>query len=74
MNYTDILNYIVGLWPVAETVLEVLGGAVILGLTYVKLTPNVKDDAFIAKMESMPVIGKLLKAIKSFSPIERKKK
>lgn len=67
-----MLAMLVGLHPAVPLVLSALGSLVILGGTYVALTPTQDDDKWFAKLEEMPVVGQLLKALKAFSPIQRK--
>lgn len=71
---TALLTWLTTLSPWVTTALAVLGGLVILGQTYVALTPTQKDDAWWAKMEATPLVGWILKGVRSFSPIQRKEK
>lgn len=72
MGIEAVLGMLVAKFPAVGFVLMGLGGLVVIGLVYVKLTPNVEDDALVAKIEAMPIVGDLLKALKSFSPVQRK--
>ena len=68
----SFLVILAGLHPAIPLVLAGLGGLVILGQAYVALTPTQDDDAWFAKLEAMPMLGQILKAVKSFAPIQRK--
>lgn len=68
------LMTLAGLHPVVPLVLSALGSLVILGGAYVAITPTQEDDAWFSKLEEMPVVGMILKALKAFSPIQRKDK
>ena len=71
-DWTAILNWGIEQAPIVGTILMILGGLVVVGSLYVKLTPNVKDDAWWAKLESTPLLGDIMKAIVAFSPFNRK--
>jgi len=71
-DWSAILDWLVLQAPVAGTVLMILGGLVVVGTLYVRLTPNLEDDAFLAKLEAMPILGDILKVIVRFSPFQRK--
>lgn len=72
MEVTQILNFLVSKWPVAELVLQVLGALVVAGYVYVKVSASQSDDALLKKLEAMPLVGSLLKALMAFSPVQRK--
>lgn len=67
-----LLDYLVQAVPFGKTVLMALGGLVVAGGVYVKLTPTQADDAWYAKLESMPIVGGFFKALVKFSPLSRK--
>ena len=73
----DIIGFIIGMilkFPVGMLVLSALGTLVVLGQTYIFLTPTQDDDAWYAKMEAIPLVGQILKALAKFAPIQRKEK
>jgi len=70
----QILVFLVGLHPAIPVVLAALGGLVVLGQAYVIMTPTKEDDAWFAKLETVPVLGQLLKALTAFAPVQRKDK
>jgi len=72
MELEPIVQWLAGLHPVVHVVLVVLGSLVVLGGVYVKLTPTQSDDAWFAKLEAIPVLGALLRALVKFSPVARK--
>ena len=67
-----IINYLIGLNPVIPVVLSALGGLVVLGQSYIALTPTQADDKWYADLEKKPVIGQALEILKRFAPIQRK--
>jgi hypothetical protein len=72
MELDVILDLIVKQFPAISGVLIILGSLVVLGQIVVVFTPSTKDDAAWAKIEAMPVIGMLLKAVTKFSIIQKK--
>lgn len=77
MDFAQLYALLVSLLPVQvvsyiHMVLVALGALVVLGLAYVKITPTQDDDAWFSKLESIPILGSLLKFLVSFSPIQRK--
>lgn len=72
MDLDFIFSWLVSQFPLAGTILQVLGALVVLGYSYVLITPTQTDDAWFAKLEAIPLLGAVLKAIKAFSPIQRK--
>lgn len=68
------LTYLQTAWGPASYVLMSLGGAVVLGQVYVAATPSKKDDAWLKKIEAIPVLGHFLKALKKFAPLQKKAK
>jgi len=67
-----ILDYLSLLHPYIGYALMGLGTLTIVGQSYVMITPNQKDDAWFSKLESVPVMGAFIRAVKSFAPIQRK--
>jgi len=72
MDFTAILSYLAVSFPIIGTVLIALGGLVVAGATVVAITPSKSDDKYLESLEAKPIIGPLLKAIKAFSPIQKK--
>lgn len=50
------------------------GALTVLGYGYIKLTPTQDDDQWLQKMEAKAWVGSLLRALKAYSPIQRKEK
>ncbi len=69
-----MLESILNEYPAITAILSGLGTLVVLGYAYVKATPSKSDDAYVAKLEKNAIVGPILKALKAFSPVERKKK
>lgn len=72
MDINAIVNFLIGKWPVVGVILQVLGALVVVGYTYVKISPSPKDNELILKLEGIPIVGQILKVLISFSPIQRK--
>lgn len=72
MDWSIILTWVQPLSPMVGYVLMALGGLVVLGSAYVKITPTQDDDAWFAKLEAIPILGSLLQALVAFSPFQRK--
>ena len=74
MDLYQLLTFLQGLSPYATYVLMALGSLVVIASIYVKLTPNPKDDEFLAQLEAKPFIGDLLRALVRFSVVARVEK
>lgn len=72
MDIGSILPWLASLHPIVPVVLAGLGGLVVIGQVYVAVTPSKSDDGALAKLEGIPVLGGLLKALASFAPIQKK--
>ena len=68
-----VLQYLASLHPTIPLVLAGLGALVVMGQTYVAVSASKKDDAWLLKLEAKPFLGPILKALKSFAPIQKKK-
>lgn len=53
-------------------VLGFLGLLVVVGTAVIGMTPSKNDDAFLAKLYDVPVLGLLLKLLAAFSPLDKK--
>lgn len=69
-----LLQMLAEKYPVLLMVFAGLGGLVVVGQVVVAITPSKNDDAFMAKLEEVPVLGSFLKALKAFAPIQKKDK
>lgn len=69
-----VLVVLAGLHPAVAWVLMGLGALVVIGMAVVAITPSQADDAWVEKVKSVPVLGQLLLALQSFSPIQKKPK
>jgi len=77
MDFSSLWLLLKGVVPVGasaiiEYVLMGLGILVVLGFAVVKITPSKADDAFVTKLEGIPVLGQLIKFLVAFSPVQRK--
>lgn len=70
---SQLLEGLANSYPVILMGLSVLGTLVVTGTGYIALTPTQNDDAWLAKIESHGVVGAILRALKRFSILERKK-
>ena len=71
-DLSALLEMLKGLHPAIPIALAGLGTLVVLGQTVVLLTPSKADDAWLAKLDSVPLLGSLLKALRSFAPLQKK--
>ena len=72
MDIGTILAVAAQKYPVILLPLCFLGLLVVVGMAVVALTPSKSDDAWIDSLMNKPVIGPVLKAIASFSPVQKK--
>ena len=73
MDYNEIVLWMQGhLPPVLVLILSLLGALVVLGVTYVAMTPSKNDDAWLLALQEKPVIGHVLKFLQAFSPVQKK--
>lgn len=73
MEYNEVVLWLQGnLPPVLVLILSSLGALVVLGLSYVALTPSKDDDAWLLALQEKPLIGHILKFLQAFSPVEKK--
>jgi len=72
MDWAALFETLKTFVPWIQYVLMGLGTLVVLGATYVKMTPSTDDDALWIRLENTPVLGPLLKTLAAFSPITRK--
>lgn len=72
MDIGQILDFLVGVLPVAGVILQVLGSLVVLSSVVVALTPSQDDDAFLVRIKAIPVLGALVVALERFSVVSRK--
>ena len=76
MEIDLILNWLVTNYPKMGLILSGLGALVVAGTTYVALTPSIEDDNWIKALEEKKVlgmpVGKILTALRAFSPISKK--
>lgn len=72
MDIGQLLDFLVGVLPVAGVVLQVLGSLVVLSSVVVALTPSQDDDALLVRIKEIPVVGALVVALERFSVVSRK--
>ena len=72
MDWVTVLEWLKALGSGASYVIMGLGTLVVLGTGYVKMSKTQKDDVWLAKQEAKPLIGGILKALRSFSLFIRK--
>lgn len=73
MDFTAILAFLVGAYPVVKGLLAVLGLVVVVAKSIVKLTPSLSDDEVLAKLFAIPFVGAILQAVSLYSPLPEKK-
>lgn len=67
-----LVSLLVSKFAIVGYILMGLGVLVVLGRSYVLLSPTKDDDAFYAKLEANVILGPLLKLLVKFSPVQRK--
>lgn len=72
MDLSALLSLLAGLHPLVPVVLSVLGSLVVAGQAYVAITPSPNDDNWLANLESKPLLGDFLRAVRAFAPIQKK--
>jgi len=63
---------LMGKFPMLSMIFGILGLLVVVGGAVVAATPSKSDDAAWAKIQSIPLLGTVLKVLMSFSPIAKK--
>jgi hypothetical protein len=71
MDFESILIALAGLHPALPVALSALGALVVIAQIVVLVTPSPKDNELMAKLEGIPMVGQLLKALKSFAPKQK---
>ena len=74
MDFSEIIAFLAGLHPIVPFVLMGLGSVVVIGQAVVVVTPSPDDDAWLAKVYNVPILGPFLKALAAFAPIQKKPK
>lgn len=69
-----VLKFVTENFSIAGLILGALAGLIVLGRTYIAMSPSKSDDAWLQKMESKPYIGMALRVLAAFSPVQRKDK
>jgi len=72
MDLQMVLDWLVQKLPVLPMVLGVLGSLVVVMTAFVAATPNQDDDAWLAKVKAIPLVGSIIVALEKFSVIQRK--
>lgn len=77
MDFGQLWLLLQGVLPIdivgiIQLILMGLGALVVMGYTYIKITPTQDDDAWWAKMEGIPILGGFMKWLVKFAPIQRK--
>lgn len=67
-DLTLLIPWLTSLSPVIPLVFTILGILVTAGQAIVLITPSQTDDAFLAKIWQVPVLGQFLKALAAFAP------
>ena len=73
-SINSVMSWLQSVAPWVKYLFMGLGVLVLGGQTYVLITPNKEDDAWLAKIEAMPVVGHLLRAFRAFAPWQKKDK
>ena len=73
-SYLNLVLDLVAKYPKIGSILVGVGSLVFLMSVIVKLTPSKSDDAFMEQLKAMPIVGKLVAFLESFSIFQRKDK
>lgn len=68
------LNALVEQWPIAGTVLMVLGGLVVIAQFVIMITPTKKDDEKLESLMKKPFYKLIVDVLISFAPFSKKDK
>lgn len=68
MDFGAIMEVLANMNPLVRLVFTILGVLVVAGQAIVLVTPTPADDNFMAKLEAIPILGGILKALKKFAP------
>lgn len=71
MSPEELIAKMSALSPWMPIVLMILGALVVAGGVVVSVTPSTEDDAAWEKLMNVPILGSVLKALASFSPIQK---
>lgn len=74
MDVLAMMEYLVVQYPVVGKLLMLLGCFVVLGQTWVAITPDPSDNEKFEKLYAIPVLGKVIQALANFAPIQKKDK
>lgn len=67
-----LLHTLSGVHPAIPIALAALGSLVVVAQVVVAVTPSTADNEFMAKLEAVPLLGSILRALKSFAPLQKK--
>ena len=74
MEVGMVLDFLVGLWAPLKIVIECVGGAAVVAVVVIKLTPSKADDEFLENLKAkVPLLGGLLAYLVGKAPIQEKK-
>lgn len=72
MDMSLVMVWLSGLAPWVQGALMWLGLLVVVLRAVVKLTPTGKDDALLAKLNALPLVGPFLSGVASKAPLQDK--
>ena len=73
MDMSVIMAWLSSLASWVQPALMYLGLLVVVLRAIVKLTPTGKDDALLAKLDAIPLLGPFLSGVASKAPLEPRK-
>jgi hypothetical protein len=73
-QWENIFPFVSSIHPAARLVLMALGTLVVVGQLIVPLTKTKRDDEFLARVLSVPVLGTLVRALAAFAPVQPKQR
>lgn len=72
IDFGVIIAFLIAKFSFLMPGLAYLGGLIVVAQIVVLMTPTKKDDAAWAKIQAVPVLGRLLIALEALSPWRKK--
>lgn len=71
MDFGALIPWLSSLSPVLPIIFTVIGILVVAAQAVVAVTPSQADDAVLAKVWEIPVLGPVLKALAALAPFKK---
>lgn len=73
-NFEAVVLNFIAKSPIVGTILLFFGAILVLGKVIIEMTPNKEDDEWYGVIEKHPIIGRVIKFLSKFAPIQAKEK